>query len=667
MTEKNNKPMSDEEFLGRPMSDEEFFDDKGATAPGGPAVSPGVRLKVVQKQHPKITDTDRMMVENFWTGDLDALRKEYASRGLEVKEQDGQTVVRDKDASEDTPWLVEDPNDFLKKGVLATLDEGVKDAREMVPMVLRGIGEFVSAEKGAQLGARYGMQLAPPQLKPAATIAGGVIGAGLGGAMSAAGIELGGQTLSKMYGMDEQYNPELIKGAAKWGAAGPIAAEAGILGGKSLRSGLLQRARKKAARKAQSGAALGVKDAKKFSAGDRFEGELSGIPASSIDDVGRKAPGRFRRVTNDPALRKKQTIDMAKLLKDLPHKERSRIGKDMAKLRTKAADQGQLADIRPYRKRIDDEIERVTREISSPDGGDAGDLVYLKHLQDFRVKIFQRTNVEGKVVGELPDFVSPNVLEKKQRAIKKYVKATKSYAQKSNDLTAMTASEDIGVIAKEIRDSYKGHLDNVHPDYKGMREAYATAAADATKVDAAFSARGQGVDYDKAVNILKNFDKHNKEGFSEIVNRYAKGKDARDIKRVVQDVENQVYFRDPGLNQISGGAVTATARANKAGQLGEAGGAVTAAIVKAPFAGYMPARKLGGALMQRRYAPERVLERAKKKLQVKAGIRAMREKVRTHGRDTLYGTAIAAPRVTGTDPRSKIIEAMRKKREEENN
>jgi len=135
----------------------------------------------------------------------------------------------------------------------------------------------------------------------------------------------------------------------------------------------------------------------------------------------------------------------------------------------------------------------------------------------------------------------------------------------------------------------------------------------------------------------------------------------------VQDVENQVYFRDPGLNQISGGAVTATARANKAGQLGEAGGAVTAAIVKAPFAGYMPARKLGGALMQRRYAPERVLERAKKKLQVKAGIRAMREKVRTHGRDTLYGTAIAAPRVTGTDPRSKIIEAMRKKREEENN
>lgn len=609
------------------LSDEQL----GVTGPAGAHESTVGRLKVTQTQHPAVKDMDRLVVEAFSSGDTRALTEFFQKeRGLEVSEQDGQMVVKKPDEKD---WLVVDPDGYLQMGIADAIKEGKKDIVELSPSVLRGVGEALTAQKGAEIGARVGSRFGP-----AGMAAGTAIGAGVGGAAAGAGLELGGQTVAKMYGVQEEYDP-LRVGMAAAGGAAPMAVEGLVAGTKVARSALRDQIKKRATTKApESTKALAMDEAKAW---------LSGVPVDVIQDT-KKFPRRYLKLEQDLSLKKKKGREVGKAIVDMAHRERKKIGDDIGNIIKQADEAGATVSIAQQRAALNQEIQKVQQQLTGPFGSDAH-AAYLDELQELNTKIFSRrmTDEEGNVVYQaLPDDIPASIAKDKTDALRNFVNFKQSFAQKAESQAKSEASENIGSFAGNVRAGLKEQMHGLDPRYTDLDEAYGEAVNAVNVVEKNLKIRGQ-IDAQRSADALRHLESTSKESFSEVVNRLANPKEIKKINRAAQDLKNQIYLRNPSLQAVSTGGSTSTSASGAAREVGETVGALAGSAGRLGYAGIVGLRKAGGLLMQRAHSPAKIRAALDKRRGAAVRKRQLREAMRKYYKPTLYGTSTVAPKLIG--------------------
>lgn len=629
----------------RPMTQEEMQRKvTGVAAPSGPAVSPGVRLNVAQTQHPKIADTERFIIEALSSGDTEQLKKFYKEKkGLDVAEQDGQIVVRDKGVGDDVQWQVADPNGYLHLGVMGGLLEGKKDVNELGAGVLRGIGEAMSAQGGARLGAQLGARLGPK-----GAMAGGLIGAGLGGAAAGAGLELGGQQIAKMYGIQEEYDPLMLALSGVGGAA-PLVGEGVAAAGKAARQVFKKRLNKKAAEIVPKTIDAPFKT--------KMTSMMSGIPTDTIEYT-KKYPRRFLKFEQDPNLRLAKGEEVGQMMLDMAHRERENIGDQIGDIHKRSIDSGVMLDLGGKKKMINDEIAKV---VSKRKGKlTAKEIEYverLKKLKEDTFNLYSPEKGEGGeqiLMGQLPDSANANDVVDAIKEVESNINWAQTFSREADSAAKRGAAADLERFAKKLRRSMKADLHSLDPNYQQLDIAYGVARQGVKTMEKHLVGPDGRIDPQKAADAIRSLERETKLQFSSIVQKLADPAEIDKINRTALDIKSQIYLRNPNLNALSTGGATSTSASGAAKEVGNALGAMAGAYTKAGYAAIVAARHAGGAAMQYAYSPMKIRRSIDTKLQQRAQRRLIKEQMRKHFKKTLYGTSTIAPKLV--EDRTKVKE-----------
>jgi hypothetical protein len=374
---------------------------------------------------------------------------------------------------------------------------------------------------------------------------------------------------------------------------------------------------------------------------------LSGVPVDTLEDVN-KYPGRYLKLEQDRDLLRKKAQDVGQTIIDLAEKNRKDLGDQIGSIIKTADESGTKVDFSQAKATLQNEIASTKQKLAGPYASDA-DQSWLDALKELQDKVFSRriATDKGTEYALLEDDLPASVVKQKTDALKQFIDYNKNLTQMAQNQSQAAAAGNMGKFASDLRSGLKEQLHSLDPRYADLDSQYAEALTGRAELENKLKTGGQ-INAQKALDSLRNIDTSAKQSFSSEVNKLSGPEEAKKINRLIQDVRNQMYLRNPSLQQISTGAATSTSASGAAQSLGEALGATAGSKMGLGYGGIVGLRKIGGLAVQNAYSPERLRALIDERRAAAAARRGLEQSSiwrRLMDKPTLYGASVAGPKI----------------------
>jgi hypothetical protein len=560
-------------------------------------------IPVVNERTPEVSVMDRALFQNFGA-DTDEgfnyLQKEYPDLNFK-KDKDGEVLVK---RPEDEAWRMLDPQatwynplTYEAEDVSDVLYDVPAGAIEAVATGLGGIG-------GGALGLLGGVYA------PVTVPAGALVGAGMTGGATSAGLEGLRQTMGRGLGMRDEYDTEKIKDAGVWGAATSLLGPGGKVT-KGIGKGIVDKYAKDAAQKEMIQQGQRSLIGRGLSSGAET---LSSGFANVPKDVMRYGKANVKKIQDAQKLAEERGINLAAadLVEDL------RFNKIEPVMETKKiqAQQGIATAI----DNVPEEVLIDTKKAFAP-----FDELYKKYEKGYLDELNQLRRTVGQEAADeaiqnrqsYRDFkaiketynsikpIEPSVTAQSALAVKERLNRLSKISQRPD-----AAGETSGIAqdlvnasrrtAKQIDEGVKTHPD-IGAEVKNAYKNYAEYKSLEKRVHDNFGKVGRPDLEDQAAkkteDALTKMLGSGKQTQKRIYNEI--GKDLGiDMKQEAVEAGALKVYTDPSLFPHSGGGITSTSRTIGSQTLGEGAAGIAAVNLPIPdknkYEAIMALRPIGG-------------------------------------------------------------------------